>query len=241
MLKIFICEDNKEHRDKFKKIIDNIILVENYDIQMELATDNPYDIIDYVKSTTTSGIYFLDIDLHREINGIQLAEKIREFDPRGFIIFVTTHAEMSYLTFLYKVEAMDYIIKDNYKNIQARFSECIENAHHKYTKKISELQKTFSIKSEDKIINVDLSEIIFFETSKTIHKVVLHCQNRQVEFYSKMKDVEKNLDERFYRCHNSFIVNKDKIKKIDIKNRIAYMTNDEECFISTRALKELIK
>ena len=33
-----------------------------------------------------------------------------------------THAEMSYLTFLYKVEAMDYIIKDNYKNISKRMN-----------------------------------------------------------------------------------------------------------------------
>ena len=71
--------------------------------------------------------------------------------------------------------------------------------------------------------------------------VILHSYNRQLEFYSKMKDVEKLLDEMFYRCHNSYIVNKDKIKKIDIKTRIAFMNNDEECFISTRAIKELIK
>ena len=63
--------------------------------------------------------------------------------------------------------------------------------------------------------------------------VILHSYNRQLEFYSKMKDVEKLLDEMFYRCHNSYIVNKDKIKKIDIKKRIAFMNNDEECFIST--------
>ena len=71
--------------------------------------------------------------------------------------------------------------------------------------------------------------------------VILHSYNRQLEFYSKMKDVEKLLDEMFYRCHNSYIVNKDKIKKIDINKRIAFMNNDEECFISTRAIKELIK
>ena len=56
-----------------------------------------------------------------------------------------------------------------------------------------------------------------------------------------MKEIEKLLDERFYRCHNSFIVNKDKIKEIDTKKRIAFMANGEECFISTRALKKLTK
>lgn len=240
MLKIFICEDNEIQRKKFENIINNIILIENYDIELQLSSTDPYEILKYIESNTTSGLYFLDIDLHSDINGIQLAEKIRNFDPRGFIVFVTTHAEMSYLTFLYKVEAMDYIIKDNYSNIQQRITDCIKNALTKYRGKISELQKTFSIKVDDKIINVDFNDIIFFETSSTIHKVVLHCQNRQIEFYGKMKQVEEKLDDRFFRCHNSFIINKDKISEIDKKNRIAYMITGDECLISTRCLKNIV-
>lgn len=240
MLKIFICEDNEEQRLKYEQIIKNIIMIENYDMNLQLSCGDPYEVIDYLKSNSSSGIYFLDIDLHSDINGIHLAEKIREYDPRGFIIFVTTHAEMSYLTFLYKVEAMDYIIKDNYNNIQQRIAECIKNAHDKYSCKITDLQKVFSIKVNDKIINVDLDDIIFFETSSTIHKVNLHCKNRQVEFYGKMKDIEEMIDQRFCRCHNSFLINKDKVKEIDKKKRIVYMINDEECLISTRGIKKLL-
>ncbi len=239
MLKAFLCEDNKNQREKLTKIIEDIILIENYDIDLALSTSDPYELIYNIKETSNTGIYFLDVDLHSDINGIQLAEKIRKYDPRGFIIFITTHAEMSYLTFIYKVEAMDYIIKDNYNNIKQRISECINNAHNKYRTKSSELQKIFSIKVEDKIINIDYNDILFFETSSTIHKVVLHSLNRQVEFYSKMKEVENSLDERFIRCHNSFIINKDKIKELDKKNRIAYMINGEKCLISTRGIKNL--
>lgn len=240
MLKIFICEDNKVQRQKFESIIENIIIIENYDMDLQLSTEDPSEIIDYLKSINTSGLYFLDIDLHSDINGLQLAEKIREYDPRGFIVFITTHAEMSYLTFLYKVEAMDYIIKDNYNNIKQRIDECIKNAYSKYKSKTSDLHKVFSIKVDDKIINIDLDEIIFFETSSTIHKVILHSKNRQVEFYSTMKEVEDMLSDKFSRCHNSFIINKDKIKEIDKKNRIVYMTNGEECLISTRGIKKIL-
>ncbi|MBE6072356.1 MAG: response regulator transcription factor [Clostridium butyricum] len=240
MLKIFICEDNKEQRQKFESIIENIIIIENYDITLQLSTGNPFEIIDYLKVNNTSGLYFLDIDLHSDINGINLAEKIREYDPRGFIVFITTHAEMSYLTFLYKVEAMDYIIKDNHNNTQQRISECIQNAHTKYRAKTSDLNKVFSIKTADKIINMNLDEIIFFETSSTIHKVILHSKNRQVEFYGKMKEIENMLPETFCRCHTSFIVNKDNVKQIDKKKRIAYMTNGEECLISTRSIRCLL-
>lgn len=240
MLQIFICEDNKFQKDSLTKIINDIILIENYDIGLNLSTDNPYEILDYIKNTPTSGIYFLDINLNNNINGIQLAEKIREYDPRGFIIFVTSHAEMSYLTFIYKVEAMDYIIKDNYDNVKKRVHECIKNAHKKYKNKYFNIQKVFSTKINDKIINIDYNDILFFETSSKIHKIIIHSINRQLEFYSKMKDIENTLDDRFIRCHTSFIVNKDKIKMIDKKKRVAYMINDEKCLISTRGLKKLL-
>lgn len=241
MLKIFICEDNKPQKEKFRDIINNIILIENYDMSIELVTENPYEVLDNIKTRTVSGLYFLDVDLNSDINGIQLAEQIRKYDPRGFIVFITTHAEMSYLTFIYKVEAMNYIIKDNFKNIAERIGDCMRDAHSKYKTKSAELQRVFSIKVNDKIINVDFNDIIFFETSSTIHKVILNCTNRQVEFYSNMKDIEAVLDERFCRCHTSFIINRDKVKEIDKKNRIVYMVTGDECIASMRGIRKLLQ
>lgn len=240
MLKVFICEDNKIQKNKFKNIIEKIISAKDYSIKIEKSTSNPYEILDYLKTNKTCGIYFLDVNLNSDINGIQLAEQIRKYDPRGFIIFITSHAEMSYLTFLYKVEALDYIIKDNYNNISQRIEECLKNSIAKYDATCNNSEKFFSLKINDKIVNVNFNDIYYFETSSQIHKVILHSTNRQVEFYSKMKDIEKKLDERFCRCHNSFIVNKDKIQEIDKKNRIAHMVNGEDCLISTRGIKPLI-
>ncbi|MBK1811985.1 response regulator transcription factor [Clostridium sp. YIM B02505] len=240
MLKVFICEDNKEQLMNYKKIVSNVLLIENFDMELALATSSPNELIEYISGGTISGIYFLDIDLHSDINGIELAEKIRKIDPRGFIIFVTTHAEMSFLTFVYKVEAMDFIIKDNYKNIKERIHECIKNAHEKYSHKAG-INKVFSIKSDDMIINIDYNNILFFETSPSIHKVIVHCVDRQIEFYGKMKELEDKLkDDNFYRCHTSFIVNKAKIEKIDKKNREVHMVSGEVCLISTRGLKGLL-
>lgn len=107
MLSIFVCEDNNEQREKFTKIIQNLILIENFDMELKLSTSKPDDILDYLAENDVSGLYFLDIDLKSSINGIELASMIRQYDPRGFIVFITTHSEMSYLTFIYKVEAMD--------------------------------------------------------------------------------------------------------------------------------------
>ena len=54
-----------------------------------------------------------DIQLEADINGIKLGSEIRKYDPIGNIIFVTSHSELTYLTFVYKVSAMDFIFKDD--------------------------------------------------------------------------------------------------------------------------------
>lgn len=240
MLKIFICEDNIKEQEKLKKIVENTILIENYDMELKLVTSNPYKVLEEIKLNPCSGIYFLDVDLGCDINGIELGEKIRTYDPRGFIIFITTHAEMSYLTFIHKVEAMDFIIKDDTYNISQRIQDCIKNAHTRYTATTNDIQKVFSIKVDDKIISIQYDDILFFETSSTVHKVILHSENRLIEFYSKMKDLETLLDDSFCRCHSSYIVNKNNIKEIDKKKRVIYMKNGDTCFASVRGLRNLL-
>lgn len=239
MLKVYVCEDNIDQKNRIAGFIKDVIVFEGVDIDIVKISGNPYDILEKVKEKGETGLYFLDVDLKTDLNGIELASKIREYDPRGFIVFITTHAEMSYLTFTYKVEAMDYIIKENYDSIKQKIKECITNANKRYLNKETEKAKNFTIKSDDKIINIRFNDILFFETSDTIHKVKLHAINRQIEFYAQMKDIEPLLDERFIRCHRAYIVNKENISEVDKKNRVAYMVNGEECYVASRCIKLL--
>lgn len=241
MLKIYICEDEYYQQRYLEKIIKKTICIENYDMQISLMTNDPYEVLNNIKDTNETGMYFLDVHLKSDINGIQLAEKIRHYDPRCFIVFITADKSMSYLTFLHKVEAMDYILKDDFTNLPFRIKDCLHNAYTKYSSKNNKLKKIFSAKVDDSILNVNYDDILFFETSPTIHKVLLHYNNEVVEFYGKMKELEKILDDRFCRCHTSFIINKDKIREINKKERIAYLVNNKECLISTRGIKLLIK
>ncbi|MBR6402130.1 MAG: response regulator transcription factor [Eubacterium sp.] len=239
MLKIYICEDIDVQRENLKKTVENVIIMEELDMELACVSDNPEEILDKVRNTKEVGIYFLDIDLKTDMNGMNLALKIREFDPRGFIIFVTTHSEMSYMTFIYKIEAMDFILKDDSDALQKRIRECILEAKRRFASTNNNLQNNFSVKVREKVYTVDYDDILFFETSSNVHKVILHCKNRQMEFAGKIKDIEDQLDDRFYRCHRSFLVNKDNIEKIDFKNRMIYMVNGDECMISSRMMKGL--
>lgn len=95
------------------------------------------------------------------MSGLTLATKIRDYDNLGKIVFVTTHGELSYLTFTYKVEALDYIIKDNKEHLQQKICENIQLAHERITSERGDTKKLFKFKDGDTIRSVDMTTIIF--------------------------------------------------------------------------------
>ncbi|MGL5574926.1 MAG: LytR/AlgR family response regulator transcription factor, partial [Sarcina sp.] len=207
MLNIYICEDDKVQLNRIQKIVEDFILIEDLDFKLALATDNPYKVLNEITNVDNSGIYFLDIELKSDVNGIELAKKIREIDPRGYIIFITTHGEMSYLTFTYKVEAMDFIVKDICDDLPDRVRSCIVDACNKHSS-TSKDRKMLNIEVDNKIISIEQDKIIFFETSEKVHKLKLYTSSRVIEFYGQMRDIEEKVDDNFIRIHRSYLINK---------------------------------
>lgn len=239
MLNIFVCEDDPVQRRSVVQIIQNTVLIEELDMRLVLEAGDPYTLLEQVKTSQETGIYFLDIDLGSSMNGMKLAQQIRLYDPRGFIIFITAHSELSYMTFQYRVEAMDFVIKDSPAEAKVKIRECLLNAMERYTLQTNKTHKVYTIEAGGRKISVDYEDIFFFETSGNIHKVILHAKDRQIEFTSTMKELTGALDDHFVRCHRSFLVNKTNIREIDAKNRIIYFTNGETCLMSTRMMKEI--
>ena len=212
MLNIFVCEDNEVQRRTIVQIIQNTVLIEELDMQLVLDAGDPYILLERVKTSQNTGIYFLDIDLGSNMNGLKLAQQIRLYDPRGFIIFVTAHCELSYMTFQYRVEAMDFVLKDNPAEAKVKIRECLLNAMERYTLQTNRTHKVYTIEINGRKISVDYDDILFFETSGNIHKLILHGKDRQIEFSGTMKELADTLGSDFVRCHRSFLVNKKNIK-----------------------------
>lgn len=239
MLNIYLCEDNSQQRMLASDYIKKAILIEDYDLNFVCSTDNPHELLDILKEQSQTGLYFLDIDLNSDINGLTLAQKIRNLDPRGFIVFVTTHSEMSYMTFTYKVEAMDFIIKDEPQNMQNRIHQCIINAYTKYSSSQNHTEKIFTVRTGDKEYCIPYDDIIYFETSPNAHKLLLHTKNSAIEFQGKFKDITPSLDERFVLCHRSFLINRNNISEINIKDRTVTMSNHDICIVSAKLMKSI--
>ena len=239
MLDIFVCEDNAAQRRTVVNIIQNTVLIEELDMQLTLDTADPYMLLEKVKTSQNTGIYFLDIDLNSNMNGMKLAQQIRLYDPRGFIIFITAHSELSYMTFQYRVEAMDFVLKDNPAEAKVKLRECLLNAMERHTLQTNKTHKVYTLEVGGRKISVDYEDILFFETSSNIHKVILHAKDRQIEFPGTIKELASALSGDFVRCHQSFLINKKNIKEIDAKSRIIHFINGETCLMSTRMMKAL--
>lgn len=241
MLPIIICEDNRIQREKIKEIIKQIIAKGDYHFEVVLSTDDPDEVLKLINSQADfKGVYFLDVDLHNEINGIKLAESIRKKDLSGHIIFITTHSEMSYLTFKYKVEALDYIIKDNFQSIMGKLAECLAYIH-KNCSSLGQKQAVLTLKQDEMVINIPFDNIMFIEASPNAHKIIVHEEKRHTEVYGALNELEGKLDKNFYRCHRAYLVNRTKIREINRKDRIIYMQNGEECLASFRSIGGLVK
>ena len=69
-MKIFICEDDPKQRENMASIIKNYIMIEEKPMELALATDDPYEVLEQSKNMNDIGCYFLDIQLEADINGM---------------------------------------------------------------------------------------------------------------------------------------------------------------------------
>ena len=63
---------------------------------------------------------------------------------------------------------------------------------------------------------IKFDDILYIETSK--RQLIIHTTNGYEIIKMSMRKLEKILNKDFFRCHNSFIVNLEKINKIDVSD-----------------------
>lgn len=236
---IFLCEDDKYQRVGIENAISQIIMKENFHMKIKMSTDNPHEVLEYVQANKDINVYFFDVNLGSNMSGIELAKKIRQHDPKGYIVFITEKSELAYLTFKYKIHAIDYIEKDYINGIKDNIYDCLKTINDNIINSLPEDDDVFIVKIGDRCSHIKYREILFFETSEIPHKIKIHTTTGYTEFYGKLKDIESTLDNRFYKCHRAYIVNKNNIKEIDFKNKQIEMITGDICLASSRLIRGL--
>lgn len=170
-------------------------------------------------------LIFLDIQMP-ELNGLEFSRMIPQ-DTR--IIFTTAFEQ--YALDGYKVNALDYLLKPvSYSDFMQAVNKAVkwfelqqkaEENSNNFIQASSESNYIY-IKSDYKLIQINLDKILYIEGLKDYIKIHLEDEPRPILSLVSMRAMEEKLpSSRFLRVHRSFIVQKQKIKVID-KGRIVF-------------------
>ena len=242
VMSIFICESNFKQRQQTEAVVREYFSIENGNIQLVLSTDSPKKLVEYVKMhrlVRKNNLYILDADMEYEMDGFALAETIRNMDIFGKIIFVANDQSKQHLVFRHRVEALDYICKDDPFNMESSLKQSIAIAYKRYLD--SSPQKQYcEIKTKNSVISVAIDDILFFESHRTIaHKRILYTLNGQIEFYGSLHKIEKMRPE-FYRSHKSFVINVENVTDVSRVTNEVYMANGAVALVARKKIKGLL-
>ncbi|GBU10540.1 accessory gene regulator protein A [Erysipelotrichaceae bacterium] len=241
MLSVYILEDDAMHRASIEKIIRDTIMIEELEMELACVSANPVEVIEYVRMhPKPPGVYFFDVDLKTDMTGIAAAVHVRKMDENGKIIFVTTRGELSYLTFTHKIEALDYIVKDNPDEIARRIRECLLLAQTRYYQEKRTSGAVFRIQEKEMLRSFPHEDIMFFETGNESHQILLHTANAHIYFSASLSEIAMQ-SEQFFRCHKSYVVHLKNIVSYDKKEKKITCKNGEHCYVSIREQSRLLK
>ena len=171
-------------------------------------------------------ILFLDIQM-KDMDGMETARKLRADKFRGFLVFITVLKEMVFQSF--EVQAYDYLVKPVDKKQFEKTMERLYASMQNASEDSLLVQKGY----EGRIIRED--EIVFCEIID--RKIYLNLASGDVvDYYERIENLETKLNNRFYRCHRSYLINLKHLK--GYKNGTACMDNGKEIPVSRLRSRE---
>ena len=222
MIHIAICDDEKHMSDHIRSMISDFFRKKNQEISLHMFSSGE-ELLSY---NGQIDILFLDIQM-KGMDGMETARKLRADKFRGFLVFITVLKEMVFQSF--EVQAYDYLVKPvdkkQFEKTMDRLYASMQNASEDSLL----VQKGY----EGRIIQKD--EIVFCEIID--RKIYLNLASGEVvDYYERIENLETKLDNRFYRCHRSYLINLKHLK--GYKNGTAYMDNGKEIPVSRLRSKE---
>lgn len=241
MLAVYLCEDNPEQLKHYTDVVQRYIMINDYDMQIRLATPSPADLLASLRADPPEyALFFLDIEFPAEkTTGLETAITIRQDLAFAEIVFVTTHSEMALLTFERKVEPMDFIVKDlGREQIDQKLRENIDYGYQRYTSYLGNTENLFTYTIGGRAFNLPMGDVYFVATADTPHKVTVHAATQLIEYPGFLKDIADRYPE-LYRTDKSFLVNLDNVSGIDETNRRLIFPNGDQTDVATRRFHEV--
>jgi DNA-binding LytR/AlgR family response regulator len=230
MIKFVLCDDNLDVLNKLSNMFESIFIQNDFNAEIAFKTTKSFELENYIINNTLD-VLILDIQLASNLNGIDLANKVRKNNKNCYIIFTTAHPE--YVFIAYQCKTFDFICKpitkERLEETVLRLFDDINSSHptSKYIK--LDNKNTFIRENEIQYIKKDGMKLVF------------HTPTRTYEMYSSFSKIQKNLPKNFIRCHKSFIANTNNIMKVESKKNLIYFDEKVTCDIGPKYKDNIVK
>lgn len=188
-----------------------IQLLENYVmkipfLELVFSSENPIEALEYIQNNEAD-LIFLDIQMP-ELSGINFMKIVGDK-----LKYILTTAYSEYALEGYEHNVIDYLLKPI---PFGRFEKSALKAQERFPTNKTSANSYFFVKSSGQQHKINFDEILYVESIKDY--VNIKTENQEYIVLDTLKSLESHLPENFARVHKSFILNLDKIEKIDVRN-----------------------
>lgn len=175
-------------------------------MKLVFSTENPIEAMEFIQNNEAD-LIFLDIQMP-ELSGINFMKIVG-----NKLRYILTTAYAEYALEGYDHNVIDYLLKPI---SFSRFEKSTQKALERLTVNETKENTYFFVKSSGHQHKIIFDEILFVESIKDY--VNIKTENQEYIVLDTLKSLENQLPDNFARVHKSFILNLEKIEKIDIKN-----------------------
>lgn len=195
-MKIAICDDEQQYVNEIRCRLNEFIKLDQHDISISEYLSPNALLSDTSKKRFD--VLFLDIAMP-EMNGLDLAERIRALDSQVLIVFVTFMED--HMPRGFDVMASGFIVKPIDKSI---FEKTVEKLLIIYRRKNIQPYEVILRGGQKGIIQ--LSEILYLESR--LHTICAVTKSSECEYWGKLSQEKERLSQcGFAQIHRSFLVN----------------------------------
>ena len=171
----------------------------------------------FLENDTVDAI-FCDINMP-DLNGMDF---VKSLAAPPLVVFTTAYSE--YAVEGFRVNAVDYLLKpfglQDFQRAAIRLKERLDHAPvHSVASISSNAPDVLFLKSDYRIVKVNISDIRYVEGMSEYLKVWLESERKPIITLLSMKKIEERLPDNFMRIHRSYIINLDKIQEVN-KSRV---------------------
>lgn len=221
MIIVAICEDERYILEELRKKVEKYINRKSLDASIKTFMSGE----ELLKAKKKFDIILLDLMLPG-IDGLEVA---RQISCRSRIIFVTSYRE--YAVEAFDANAVHYLVKPV---TEERLFSALDRAVNQ-TEQVDNQSLTLIKSGKTQVIFI--RDILYCEVFN--HQVRIHTVHGTYDYFGTLDMLETKLDERFFRCHRSFVVNMSCVAGQE--KGVAILTNGEKIFISRRKQTDFIQ